>query len=172
MVDNIQKNILEEIRALYQEDEVAQRFFDWVAERKNDSAETSLDRIASRLNLHRSEAVVLAKQLDNAKCARFILGRKGAKSRMQWAYSLRSLGMAAKGRIDQLDDVDPDIAAESAEQISESFSEMAALPIGDGIEHKFKLRLDTTVTIALPGDLTTKEAERLAAFIQSLPFES
>ncbi len=117
MVDNIQKNVLDEIRALYEEDEVAQRFFDWVSERKNDSAETSLDRIASRLNLHRSEAVALAKQLDHTKCARFILGRKGAKSRVQWAYSLRSLGMAAKGDVDQLDDVDPDIAAETAEQI-------------------------------------------------------
>jgi hypothetical protein len=171
MVDNIKKNVLQEIRALYEEDEVAKRFFDWVSERKNDSAETSLDRIASRLNLQRSEAVALAKQLDNAKCARFIVGRKGAKSRVQWAYSLRSLGMAAKGFVDQLDDVDPDIAAETTEQIIGDVPEIAPLPIGDGIEHKFKLRLDTTVTLMLPGDFTKKEAERLAAFIQSLPFE-
>jgi hypothetical protein len=172
MVEDIENQVLEDIRALYQEDNVARSFFVWVAQINHDSAETSLDRIASKLSLRRSEAVTLAKQLEGTEAGRFIVGRKGGKSRVQWTYSLRSLGLAAKGDADELEELDPDIAAETAEQGATSIEEVGEAPMGDGVEHKYKLRLDTTVTFKLPGDLTKREAERLAAFIQSLPFET
>lgn len=38
------------------------------------------------------------------------------------------------------------------------------------LEHSFPLRRDFSLTIELPENLTTNEACRLAAFIQSLPF--
>jgi hypothetical protein len=40
------------------------------------------------------------------------------------------------------------------------------------ISHRYQLRPQSAVTINLPADLTKTEAERLAAFIQSLPFGS
>jgi transcriptional regulator with XRE-family HTH domain len=39
------------------------------------------------------------------------------------------------------------------------------------IRHTFHLRLGMPVTFDLPGDLTKAEAERLARFIRSLPFQ-
>src|SRR5690349_10711461 len=39
------------------------------------------------------------------------------------------------------------------------------------IRHSFHLRLGMAVTFDLPGDLTKAEAERLARFIRSLPFQ-
>jgi transcriptional regulator with XRE-family HTH domain len=40
------------------------------------------------------------------------------------------------------------------------------------IRHTFHLRLGMPVTFDLPGDLTKAEAERLARFIRSLPFQA
>jgi hypothetical protein len=172
MVKGIGHGVVEQIRALYHEDVSARAFFDWVAERQNDSAETSLDRMVQKLDLSRGDAVALAKQLEGAECCRFIVGRKGARSRLKWFYSLRSLGMAARGSADALEDVDPDIAAEVVDQTAAAADETSEQVVRDGVDHQYKLRLDTTVTFKLPGDLTKREAERLATFIQSLPFEA
>jgi len=172
MVTSIGKDVVDRIRELYKEDETSRSFFDWAASRVNDSAETSLDRMTQKLGLGRADVVSLAKQLEDAQCGRFIVGRKGAKSRVKWFYSLRSLGHAAKGDINDLEDIDPEIVDEAADQSTVVLEELSEHAGGDGIEHRFKLRLDTTVVFKLPGDLTKKEAERLAAFIQSLPFEA
>jgi hypothetical protein len=40
----------------------------------------------------------------------------------------------------------------------------------DWLDHAFQLRPDLRVTIKLPADITTKEAERLAGFIRQVPF--
>jgi hypothetical protein len=37
--------------------------------------------------------------------------------------------------------------------------------------HSFRLRQDVTVSLNLPIDLSTREAERLARFIQALPLK-
>lgn len=39
------------------------------------------------------------------------------------------------------------------------------------ITHRFQLRHDYTVKLKLPEDLTDREAERIALFVQALPFE-
>ena len=172
MVKDIEHSVLEQIRALYHEDASARAFFDWVAERQNDSAETSLDRMVQKLDLSRGDAVALAKQLEGAECCRLVVEPEGRRSRLKWFYSLRSLGMAARGSANTLEEVDPDIAAEVADQTTAAADETSEQAVRDGVDHQYKLRLDTTVTFKLPGDLTKREAERLATFIQSLPFEA
>jgi transcriptional regulator with XRE-family HTH domain len=58
-------------------------------------------------------------------------------------------------------------ALDALENPAESSAPTA--PASDMLDHSFHLRPDLQVKIALPQDLTEREAERLARFIQSLP---
>ena len=66
-----------------------------------------------------------------------------------------------------------DAAAGKREEIEELRAGDDELETDEGrnlLEHAFHLRKDLTVTLELPADLTQPEAERLAAFVLSLPF--
>jgi hypothetical protein len=66
-----------------------------------------------------------------------------------------SVGKAAAG--------EQEVVQEIPETLVESEGE------GESLEHTYHLRPETSVTITLPIDLTTQKAERLAAFIKTLP---
>ena len=107
---------------------------------------TSVDDLHDRVreshpNVDRQEIVALLKDLEEAGFGRFLAGRRGHPSRLEWS----------------LEDV-----AESGE-ISDS--EVSSL------RHQFRLRRDSTVLFDLPEDLTKSEAQRLADFVLTLPFE-
>ncbi len=110
--------------------------------------------------MKRSEAIALAKRLAGHGCGRFITGRRKGKSRIEWSFYLSSLGNVARGNADEPEEIDPNPADGKDDNVSSD------------IMHVFKLRPDKDVNIALPEDFTKKEAERLAAFINSLPFDS
>ena len=66
----------------------------------------------------------------------------------------------------------------SAEQVNDQHGTAIMLTQQDGIEepqsvlvHPFQLRPGLRITIKLPVDLTSKEAERLAGFIRQVPFD-
>ena len=112
-----QKKVISRIQTLYAGiDENARRFFDWAASRKNDAAETSIQRISQAIQTTRSGAVQLAKTLSDIGCGEFIVGRKGAESRIRWIFSLASLGRAAKQEVTNLDHVDEELVKDVVEQ--------------------------------------------------------
>jgi hypothetical protein len=82
---------------------------------------------------------------------------------------VRSLGAAAKGAVGEPTEID-----ESELDDTESgYGEENIRPEDDWvdwIDHTFQLRHDIRVTIKLPADLNSKEAERLAGFIRQVPF--
>ena len=47
---------------------------------------------------------------------------------------------------------------------------VAAQPVAGSLVHMLQLRPDTAVQVTLPADLTAREAERLAHWVQALPF--
>ena len=97
------------IRELYQDNESAKAFFDRAAARKNDVRETVIQRIAQMAGAGHFEAVKLARLLDEAGCGKMIVGRKGGKTRIHWAYSLPALGKVARNEPGAaLQDVNPD----------------------------------------------------------------
>jgi hypothetical protein len=175
VVSNIQDDTLAQIRALYRNGLPIATFFDWAASRDRDAKETSVDRLIEKLQIAKPQAIKICKQLQDAGCGRLFYGRRGAKTRIRWFYSLRSLGKAAKGDSSQLDEIndefDEDDAAAAPVQ-AKLREAMAGAGPSEGIEHRFALRPSINVTVSLPEDLTKREAERFAAFIQSLPFES
>ena len=101
MLDN---QIIEEIRTLYTQDQVARQLFDWTASRSYDASETSIVRLTQVLRISRQDAVHLARDLERAGCGDLILGRRGGRSRFRWAYSCISLGKTAAGETDEIEE--------------------------------------------------------------------
>jgi hypothetical protein len=116
MNKDIEDDIIDQLRALYSEDDVAERFFDWAAGRKNDATQTSVDRLSLMAQASRPETIRLARKLDEFGCGQFVQGRKGRRSRMIWSYSLKSMGLAAQGERDDLEEIDLELAQDAEDQ--------------------------------------------------------
>lgn len=120
--------VLTAIRRLYKENATAQALFDWVASRQRDASSTTITRLSSQLGISRGEAVVLARQLETAGCGDYVVGRRGSKSRFEWAFSCISLGQAAAGEDDELEEVANPVP-DSEEEAGED-GEAIAAPAG------------------------------------------
>ncbi len=155
---------------LYNEDFVAQSLLDIFATRKNDVRVTTARRAARLAQATRGEIIAVFKRLAEIGAGEFKMGRRGAPTRMEWNYSVRSLGIAAQGGSAELASIDPLSLDESEADSTENEGQWSDWDSDDGIEHNFQLRPDTRISIRLPKDLNAKEAERLAGFIRQLPF--
>lgn len=121
---------------------------------------TNLDRIHSNVlneggTLSRADLVAVFRQLETAGCGAFKAGRKGWPSRFEWAVGLVSVGRAAAGETDQVEEIPDDEKTEE-----------------DGattVRHSFRLRAGLHIHFDLPADLNVAEASRLADFIKTLP---
>src|SRR5258705_146225 len=103
MTNDLADYVVKAIRDLYKKNPHAQEFFDLNARRERDASFTSLDLISRKLEISRGEAVALARELDEAGCGQFVVGRRGSKSRFEWEYSCIGLGKAAAGEPIQLE---------------------------------------------------------------------
>ena len=103
------------IRALYDENPHATRLFDWTASLERDADETTVERFMRKLEISRGEAISLARELEEAGCGEFIVGRKGWSSRFRWAYSRVSLGQVASGEAEELEEASDPISEEDEE---------------------------------------------------------
>jgi hypothetical protein len=110
--------------------------------------EDSLDGAPGATEISRLEVVEFLRKLQETGIGRFVVGRRGHPSRFEWldrpaaAQGLPSSNGAARGS-----------STEST------------------IEHRFVLRPGLEIAIALPSDFSVGEAERLATFVRSLPFD-
>ena len=125
---NIQNQLLNNLRTAYEEDEGAKALLDWAAQRTNDAAATSVERIATVTELPYPDARELAKKLCDFGCGAFVLGRKGRKSRILWDFSLRALGKAASGETKVIEEIDPLLREEGLEQLDTGSSSGFASP--------------------------------------------
>ncbi|QYE37043.1 hypothetical protein KZX46_21040 (plasmid) [Polymorphobacter sp. PAMC 29334] len=116
MIKDIAKDVISQIRVMYQDDNINRELFDQCAQRQKDASVTSLDRLSHLLGISRGEAVALARRLEEAGCGQFIVGRRGSKSRFEWAYSCISLGKAAAGETSSIDQVEEGVAEMDDEQ--------------------------------------------------------
>lgn len=116
MNDNFQPATVKAVQALYETSPHARKLFDWTASLKNDAAETTLERLMSVLGISRKSAVVLVHELEEAGCGRFIVGRRGARSRFEWKYSRVSLGQVAAGETEEIELVSSNLATEAEEE--------------------------------------------------------
>lgn len=153
-----------ELKRLYKSNLVAKSLFDSLASRQNGATVTKARRAAQITGQDYRDMVRLLKELGEMGVGRFLAGRKGQETRIEWAFDVRSLGKVAAGGGSRLEEVPADAEIEEDEGAAETAAADETIP------HVFQLRPDMKVEIALPEDLTDREADRLASWIKSLPF--
>jgi len=136
---------------------------DHAARRHRNQTETKVDRILSIFwsqghDISRGQVIDAFRQLEDAGLGQFAAGRHGWPSRFVWSVGMVSAGRAAAGEPQEIEQI-------PEEQVEQHLGV-------DMLSHTFYLRADTPVTFELPVDLTKQEAERIAAFIKTLPIES
>ncbi|CAM2065749.1 hypothetical protein SCOR_10220 [Sulfidibacter corallicola] len=151
---------LEDLKKLYKEDKIAQGFFDIIAQRKRGRKVTDVNQVIKMLKkedvkVNRQDASSLLRTLEKIGCGKYIPGRHSYRSRIEWDVSMISVGRAASGESEEVEEFDEDI--------NDVESGLLA--------HSFHLRSDLTVEFELPVDFTKSDADRLASFIRTLPFD-
>jgi hypothetical protein len=151
---NENAKIIKHLRDAYEEAwPPTMRFFEWCADQLSTPRETTIEKLQSALRLSRSETPELVSGIVTSGIGKRIIGRHGAKSRIVWDFTLQSVERVASGETEILQKVG-----------SKPFTSQHL------IEYSYPLRDDEPpITIKLPRDLTRREADRLAMFIQSLP---
>lgn len=90
------------LRKLYAASRSAKAAFDHFAQRQNNSAQTTIDRLQAALrssgqDVSRPDIVDLHKALEDAGCGEFKIGRRGKPSRFEWSVGLTDVGRSAAG---------------------------------------------------------------------------
>ncbi len=150
--------------SLYAEDAAARALLDHFANRERNQNTSTVRRVTANLAeddspLSRGDIIRVFKELESTGCGIFKAGRKGYESRFEWRVSSKSVGQVAAGESNEIEaEVPP--AGENADEAAEQL-----------VDHSYRLRPSLQLALALPPDLTPAEAERLARFILTLPFE-
>ena len=150
------------LEQLYSENTTAQAFFDHAARRRRTRWETTVERTMENLandghDVTRADIVRLFKRLAEIGCGQFIVGRHNHRSRFSWETELTGIARVAAGESQELEPIDESRGDESEEDWL--------------LEHSYHLREEYELKMSLPYDLTRDEADRLAGFIKTLPFE-
>jgi len=135
--------------------------------------EVPLDRIESELDgVARYDVVAALKELEKSGVGKFVVGRKGAKSRFVWDGDLQAASPErAAGRRTASTSAAPRVE----EKGQPSLSGVARAPAVTAssprtLEHAFYVRAGVLLKVQLPEDVTPQEIERVCQFLQAIPF--
>lgn len=160
------------LTALYSSDPAFRVILDEFGSRQRNQQVTKLDQLLLRLSnagkgVARPDAINVLRKLEEAGCGKFLTGRKGHPTRFEWHYDLVSVAKVATGEVQVVEEIHPAPQTDNGDE-----PEVVEAPLPEGaIEHKYQLRAGWPVTLALPADLTVREAARLSEFIKTLPFD-
>ncbi|HEY9815684.1 MAG TPA: hypothetical protein V6D20_07785 [Candidatus Obscuribacterales bacterium] len=164
---------LERLRRLYSSGVVAAAVIYFLRNRDATGCEVNVDDLQEKLQqenseISRQEVIDVLKKLQELGLGRFWTGRRGKPSRFQPYGSFSSLGSIVLDESSN-NSVEDEISISSSLDIrtQESGNEVGC----NHISHSYVLRPDYKVEFELPSDLNTIEAERLAAYIKTLPFD-
>lgn len=151
----------EKITLLAAVNEVNTLFFETLARRLRNSAVTTVEQAMEFAKGERREIVELFKRLEELELGAFVIGRRGAQSRFEWWVRLTDVGQAYAGEIDEIEPA----SQEDLQEEVESFEDELL------VRHEYRLRPELKISMDLPVNFTKREAERLANFIATLPYE-
>ena len=163
---------LKALKALYASDLTAKAVLDQFASRQRNQQTTKLEQLLFRLNnsgvgVAKADVIGVLRKLDELGCGDFRTGRKGHPTRFEWKYDLVSVGKAAAGGTQAVEEIQPTADQDNGDE------EAAVKTIPEGsIQHTFQLRPGWQIEITLPADLSTREAGRLSEFVKTLPFDA
>ncbi len=155
-------NLLKSLKFLYDSDASARAVFDWFATRQNDAGTITVRRASQKSNIDDRSTFEVFRKLENLRCGHLIVGRRGHETRMKFEYGVRSLAAVAKGGDQKPIAVN---SVQNEDDVKEDDGDQSS------IKHQYKLRTGFEVVLSLPSDFNSREAERLANFIRTLPFE-
>ncbi|WP_157646567.1 hypothetical protein [Burkholderia ubonensis] len=157
------------VQELMELSEVAREFLESLAIRAHNRRVTTVDFVARKFRAHRRDIVELFKAMADAGLGEFILGRRQSPTRFVWMSRMIDVGKAAIGETDEIEILGPDELEDFDEEDIRIEDDEDFI---DCYEHPFKLRKGfEPIVLSLPTDLTSQEAERIAAFVKSLPIE-
>jgi len=110
--------------------------------------------------MNRSMVISLFRELETLGFGNFTTGRHGNESRLSWYIAPSEI-------VAKLEEMRVARASQDS-AIVDATKALIQAP-NALVEHRYWLRGDQQVTVSLPRDLTATEAERLAAFIRTLP---
>jgi hypothetical protein len=108
----VKMTLVDALRDLYKKGQGRSELFEGFATYTNRRTELLVERAIEYTGLSYDTIVTLFRELDELGIGTFKLGRKGAKTRLVWNYSPRSVGEAARGDSDQLESYNGDEAIE------------------------------------------------------------
>ena len=158
---------IDELKAAYIANDAIRAICDEMAPRQRNQNETKLLRMLSVLenngaSVRKPMLIAGFRELQRVGCGEYVEGRRGWPSRFVWTVESINACRIAQGEqveaavIAPVDDDDD--STDSEEEI-------------DTLDHYFNLRADFQIEVSLPIDLSQSEANRLSAFIQSLPLD-
>ena len=152
---------LKGLKELYNKDKAAKAILENLAGQSVSLKETSVEWIIQKIAmdgrvLTRPEIVGFFQTLNKLGFGQFVPGRRGQQSRFTWNARMVSVGRFVIGEATDIEDSQQDDKQEAVEE---------------SLTHNFQLRRNLAVMFSLPVNLTAAEAQRLADFIKTLPFE-
>src|ERR1700736_806415 len=95
------------LRSAYESHDDFKQLFDYLAGRHKNSKETKPERLLGigGRRIDRPAAIKFFRLLESAGCGKYIAGRRGHQSRFSWAVDLTSVGKAASGYADVVEDI-------------------------------------------------------------------
>jgi hypothetical protein len=148
--------IIKALRHAYSREEALRAVCDELASRTRSTKTSSIDRTIERTGLSRATVIDVFRRFEQLDLGKFVVGRRGQPSRIEWRYRLQDVGQAAAGELTEID---------QADRLDDEEAGPSRLT-----RHTFQLRPEASVALELPSDLTQHEAQRLAEFVKTLPF--
>ncbi len=149
---------------------------DELGNRTNNQKVTKLKPFLALLNRDRAEAIkqwkliAAFRELETCGCGEYVEGRHGHPSRFVWNAEYGSLSIC-KAVFGEALQTSPEMTEEHDGSTQDIAAGDASTDDQTRLDHYFNLRADYQLEITLPVDLSVAEAERLAAFIKSLPLD-
>lgn len=165
---------IEAVRQLSQNRQDFKEFFRILSSRQRNRSSIDIDSLVKNTNENigaqgRKLAIEFFRKLEEIGVGDFKVGRRGMPTRFIWSVPMLEVIEVAQlvvsnEAIDNgLEEVEP-LKSTTSLSIEEDSKPKV-------LTHKYILRQTFTVTINLPVDLTGSEADRLSAFIKTLPLE-
>jgi hypothetical protein len=151
----------QQLSELLQRNTVTRPFFELVSEQPRLRREVPVDVVVERTGKERREVVRMFRELEALEAGRLVVGRRRQKTRFMWSDGIDVVATAKQFLLGTL----PPAEAQKASTVS-----AAPMLPGASIRHRYVLRPNLELELLLPSDLTVREAERLAEFVKTLPF--
>ena len=173
----------QEIRNIYKTNEASHKLFELFSEKKVPPKVTTVDSLLHGTGYSRSQVIEFLKKLSDAGAGKFLAGRRGMQSRIEWTYSAPEIGKMAMGLAEEVKPLyeetekteevkpAPEVQAKRTPGRPLGSKNKNANVSGEIIRHAFLLRPGYQLHLSLPQNLTVGEAERLSDFVSTLPFE-